>query len=81
MLRYYEGEVWRLRDRPGDQRRAEQSYSIAVAYPDAPPDAWRWHGLSLIKEGRQSEGKAALAHYLSMKPDAVDAPLIRQMIG
>jgi hypothetical protein len=81
LLRFYEGEVWRLRNRPGDQARAEQSYSIAVAYPDAPADAWRWHGLSLIKQGRPSEGKAALSHYLSMKPGAVDAPMIRQMIG
>jgi predicted Zn-dependent protease len=81
LLRFYEGEVWRLRNRPGDQQRAAQSYSIAVAYPDAPPEAWRWHGLSLIKEGRQSEGKAALARYLSMTPNAVDAPFIRQMIG
>jgi hypothetical protein len=81
LLRFYEGEVWRLRNRPGDEHRAEQSYSIAVAYPDAPPEAWRWHGLSLIKEGRQGEGRAALARYLSMKPNAVDAPFIRQMIG
>jgi hypothetical protein len=81
LLRFYEGEVWRLRNRPGDEHRAAQSYSIAVAYPDAPPDAWRWHGLSLIKEGRQGEGRAALARYLSMKPNAADAPFIRQMIG
>jgi hypothetical protein len=81
LLRFYEGEVWRLRNRPGDEHRAAQSYSIAVAYPDAPPEAWRWHGLSLIKEGRQGEGKAALARYLSMKPSAADAPFIRQMIG
>jgi hypothetical protein len=35
----------------------------------------------LIKQGRQGEGKSALARYLSMKPNAVDAPFIRQMIG
>jgi hypothetical protein len=81
LLRFYEGEVWRLRNRTGDQQRAEQSYSIAVAYPDAPPEAWRWHGLSLIKQGRAGEGKAALSRYLSMKPDAADAPFIRQMIS
>ncbi len=81
LLRFYEGEVWRLRNRPGDQQRAEQSYSIAVAYPDAPPDAWRWHGLSLIKQGHRGEGRAALSKYLSMKPDAADAPFIRQMIA
>ncbi len=81
LLRFYEGEVWRLRNRPGDQDRAEQSYAIAVAYPDAPADAWRWHGLSLLKQGRQAEGRAALSRYLAMKPDAADAPFIRQMIG
>ena len=48
---------------------------------DAPPDAWRWHGLSLIKQGRQAEGRSALSRYLSMKPDAADAAYIRQMIS
>ena len=81
LLRFYEGEVWRLRNRRGDMERAEQSYAIAVAYPDAPPDAWRWHGLALVKQGRTVEAKAALSHYLSMKPDAVDAAYIRQMIS
>jgi predicted Zn-dependent protease len=81
LLRFYEGEIWRLRNRRGDMARAEQSYAIAVAYPDAPPDAWRWHGLALIKQGRTGEAKAALARYLAMKPDAVDAAYIRQMIS
>jgi hypothetical protein len=83
LLRFYEGEIWRLRNREseGDPRRAEQSYAVAVAYPDAPPDAWRWHGLSLMKRGRRDEARAALSRYLSMKPDAADAPFIRQMIS
>jgi len=81
LLRFYEGEVWRLRNRAGDDRRAAQSYAVAVAYPDAPAEAWRWHGLSLMKEGRSGEAKAALARYLQMKPAAPDAPFIRQMIG
>ena len=78
-LRYYEGEVWRLRNRAGDEARAAQSYAVSVAYPDAPPEAWRSHGLELIKEGRSGEGKAALGRYLQMKPAAPDAPFIRQM--
>jgi hypothetical protein len=80
LLRFYEGENWRLRNRPGDDVRAAQSYAIAVAYPDAPPDAWRWHGLSLIKQGRQVEGRSALTRYLALQPNAPDAPFIRQMI-
>ena len=81
LLRYYEGEVWRLRNRAGDDARAAQSYAVAVAYPDAPAEAWRWHGLSLIKTGRSGEGKAALGRYLQLKPGAPDAPFIRQMVG
>jgi len=81
LLRYYEGEVWRLRNRPGDDVRADQSYAAAVAYPDAPPDAWRWHGVSLMKQGRAGEAKAAFGRYLKMKPDAPDAAWVRQMIG
>lgn len=81
LLRFYEGEVWRLRNRPGDQLRADQSYAAAVAYPDAPPDAWRWHGIALMKQGHAAEAKAAFARYLAMKPDAPDAAWVRQMMG
>jgi predicted Zn-dependent protease len=81
LLRFYEAEIWRLRNRQGDAQRAAQGYAIAVAYPDAPPDAWRWHGLSLIKAGRQAEGRVALSRYLRMQPNAADAPFIRQMIS
>lgn len=80
LLRFYEGENWRLRNQAGDDLRAAQSYAVAVAYPDAPPDAWRWHGLSLIKQGRRPEGRAALTRYLGLQPNAPDAPFIRQMI-
>ena len=81
MLRFYEGEVWRLRNRAGDETRAAQSYAAAVVYPDAPADAWRWHGIALLKEGRPVEARAALSKYLTMKPDAPDAAWVRQTIG
>lgn len=81
LLRYYEGEVWRLRNRRGDDARAALSYASAVSYPDAPADAWRWHGISLMKAGRNIEAKSAFARYLAMKPNAADAAWVRQMIG
>ena len=81
LLRFYEGEIWRLRNRAGDDVRAAQSYAAAVVYPDAPADAWRWHGISLMKQGRQAEAKAAFNRYLTMKPDAPDAAWVRQMAG
>jgi predicted Zn-dependent protease len=81
LLRFYEGQVWRLRNRPGDELRADQSYAAAVAYPDAPADSWRWHGIALMKEGRPVEAKAAFHRYLTIKPDAPDAAWVRQMTG
>ena len=36
---------------PATMLRAAQGYAAAVGYPDAPADAWRWHGLMLIKAG------------------------------
>jgi beta-barrel assembly-enhancing protease len=81
LLRFYEGEIWRLRNRSGDEARAAQSYAAAVLYPDAPADSFRWHGIELLKAGRQAEAKAAFARYLAMKPNAPDAAWVRQMVG
>ena len=81
LLRFYEGEVWRLRNRPGDEQRAALSYAAAVAYADAPPEAWRSHGIELMKQGRSVEAKAAFRRYLTLKPDAPDYAWVRQMAG
>ena len=81
LLRFYEGEIWRLRNRPGDEERAAQSYAAAVLYADAPADAYRWHGIQLLKAGRTGEAKAAFARYLTMKPNAPDAAWVRQMVS
>ena len=80
MLRFNESEIWRLRNRAGDELRAAQGYAAAVGYGDAPPDAWRWHGVMLQKAGRRVEAKAAYARYLAMAPNAPDAPFIRQLL-
>jgi predicted Zn-dependent protease len=80
LLRFYEGEIWRLRNRAGDDARAAQGYAAAVMYPDAPPDAWRWHGIMLQKSGRVAEARMAYSRYLAMAPNAPDAPFIRQQL-
>ncbi len=80
LLRYNEAEIWRLRNKAGDGLRAAQGYAAAVAYADAPADAWRWHGIMLSKAGRSAEARAALARYLAMSPDAPDAAFVRQMM-
>ena len=80
LLRFHEGEIWRLRNRRDDHVRAAQGYAAATLYADAPADAWRWHGIMLMKQGRRSEANAAFARYLRMAPNAPDAPFIRQML-
>jgi len=64
-----------------DEARAAQGYAAAILYPDAPPDAWRWHGIMLLKSGRRAEAKAAFARYLQLAPGAPDAALVRQMMA
>ncbi|WP_205481634.1 M48 family metallopeptidase [Sphingomonas arenae] len=80
LLRFAEGEMLRLRNQESMQQRAALSYAAAVAFPDAPADAWRWHGIFLMKQGRSAEGKAALQQYLRLAPTAPDAPFVRQML-
>jgi predicted Zn-dependent protease len=81
LLRYYEGEVWRLRGQKGDSALAGQSYAAAIAHADAPPEAWRAHGQQLIRDGRGEEGKAALRRYLALAPNAPDAPMVRHTLS
>jgi predicted Zn-dependent protease len=81
LLRYHEGEVWRLRGQKGDSALAGQSYAAAVTLPEAPPEAWRAHGQQLLREGRSGEGKAALQRYLSLAPNAPDAAMVRHALG
>jgi len=81
LLRFQEGEIWRLRNRTGDEVRAAQGYAAAILYSDAPPDAWRWHGIMLLKQGRAVEARSAFARYLQLVPDAPDAALVRQMMA
>jgi hypothetical protein len=80
LLRFHEAEIWRLRNRAGDDAYAASAYAAAVQYPDAPPDAWRWHGIMLQKAGRIAEARSAYTRYLAMAPDAPDAPFIRQQL-
>jgi predicted Zn-dependent protease len=81
LLRYYEGEIWRLRGQKGDDVLAEQSYAAAVTLPGAPPEAWRAHGQQLIRSGRREEGNAALQRYLTLAPNAPDTAMIRHTLG
>jgi predicted Zn-dependent protease len=77
LLRFNEGEVYRLRSANGDDLKAAAAYAAAIALADAPPEAWRAHGYALLKAGNESAAGEALNRYLAMQPDAPDAAMIR----
>jgi Flp pilus assembly protein TadD len=76
-LRYFEGEVYRLRARDGDEARATQAYAAAVTLDNAPPEAHRAHGYALIRAGQREAGQQALRRYLELAPQAADAEMVR----
>jgi Zn-dependent protease with chaperone function len=76
-LRYYEGEVYRMRGESGDQERAMIAFAAAVALPSAPPQAHRAHGYALLKSGAHESGKRQLRRYLELVPQASDAAMIQ----
>ena len=81
LLRFNEGEVYRLRNADGDGPKAAAAYFASIALADAPPEACRAQGYSLLGTGDDAGASEALNRYLSMKPDAPDAALIRFMLA
>lgn len=75
------GDLFRSRGHPRDLMNAADFYGKSVALNAASPEAHRGRGLSLIKTGRVSEGRAALRRYLELKPDALDAAMIGMTIS
>ncbi len=79
-LWFARGELYRLRGHPRDLVHAAEFYQSAIEFDPALANAHRGLGLSLLKTGRPTEGHAALRTYLTLKPDAADAGMIRLML-
>lgn len=75
------GDLFRARGAPRDLMNAAEFYGKAVALDPALADAYRGLGLSLVKTGRETEGKAALERYVALKPGAADATMIGMVIA
>lgn len=75
------GDLFRGRGHPRDLMNAADFYAKAVALEPTLPEAQRGLGLSLVKTGRATEGRAALQRYLALKPDASDAEMIGMTIS
>ena len=75
------GDLFRGRGQPRDHMNAADFYGKAVALDPSLAIAHRGLGLSLLKTGRPTEGRAALERYLVIKPGATDADMIRLTIA
>lgn len=78
-LLYARGELYRARARDGDMEQAAGFYRLAIAGGSPLAEARRGLGLALLRAGQLDEGRAALADYLKMKPDAGDAAMIAML--
>lgn len=74
------GDLYRGRGNPRDLINAAEFYAGAVAIDPALAEAHRGLGLALMKTGRRSEGEMALRRYLELKPTALDAAMIGQLV-
>jgi predicted Zn-dependent protease len=75
-LLYARGELYRTRGNPRDLVSAAQFYGDAIKAGYSAPEARRGLGLSLLRSGQATDGRAALNEYLRLKPDASDAKAI-----
>ena len=76
-LRFARGEVYRLREGPGDLERAAADLVRASAGPQAPVQALRALGLLRRRQGDGPAAAAAFEQYLARAPQASDAALIQ----
>lgn len=79
-LLYFRGELYRLKDAPGDRPRAIEAYRQALALPGAPPEAARALGMLSIKEGNKPLARESLLRYLAERPNASDRAMIESYL-
>jgi Tfp pilus assembly protein PilF len=60
---------------------AAQFYGDAIKAGYTAPEARRGLGLSLLRSGQMTDGKAALDEYLRLRPDASDAKAISALMA
>ncbi len=75
------GDLDRERSNPRDLVGVAQFYAAASANQDAPPEAYRCLGLSLLRSQQVAEGQTALATHLHLRPAAPDAALIATLVS
>lgn len=81
VLRYYLGEVYRLRGEDGDLERAVEAYREALRHADAPPQTHRELGLALWRSGDTAAARAAFQRYLQADTKPEDAAMVHAYLA
>jgi predicted Zn-dependent protease len=80
-LLFARGALYRQRANPRDLASAATFFREAIGSGYADPAVHRELGLSLLRNGDASEGRAALQEYLNRKPNASDLSVIKALVG
>ena len=75
-LLFARAELYRMRGNPRDLVSAADFYRQALALSPDNAEVYRGLGMALLRGGNAAEGKEALRHYLTLRPDAQDAAMI-----
>ncbi|MGF1605733.1 MAG: M48 family metallopeptidase [Rhodothalassiaceae bacterium] len=79
-LTYLEAEMYRRRGWQKDRARALKLFRQARALGAQAPEIDRGIGLVLLKQGRIAAARAYLARYLTARPEASDAAMLRHYL-
>lgn len=77
---YFKGEIYRLRDDEGDDEKAVEAYTRAIAERDAPPEVFRSLAFVEWSLGRREAARQAFERYLEYAPEADDRLMIESHI-
>jgi predicted Zn-dependent protease len=79
-VKYFEGEVYRLRKKDKDLDKALKAYQVALKVGAPPPEIHRSLGLVYTKLKKTEKARASFTRYLELLPDAPDNMMIRYLI-
>lgn len=82
LLKFFKGELHRLRDDEDekDRTKAIELYRAAILLPGAPPETYRSLGRTLMKQKKSQEAKDAYRKYLELAPLADDRKMIMYLL-
>lgn len=79
-LRFFQGEIHRLRRTDDDNKRAIDLYQQALDGSDAPAETHRSLGFVYWDTGDDDKAARSFRNFLSLRPDAGDAAMIQSYI-